>query len=50
MEGKKNTYNKKRYEDNKELILKTRREKYALLNKNQPRINMKYGNFVLNFD
>ena len=50
MEQKKNTYNKKRYEDNKELILKTRREKYALLNKNTPRLNMTYGNYILNFD
>jgi len=50
VEIKRSTYNKERYEANKDHILKYRKDRYASLNKKQYGINVQTGEFVLNFD
>jgi|AntRauMFilla1563_2_1112583.scaffolds.fasta_scaffold09347_1 spore coat protein CotH len=47
---RRSTYNKERYEANKDYILKYRKERYASLNKKQYGIKVQTGEFVLNFD
>ena len=43
-------YNKKRYEENKEDILKYRRERYKKLRENNKNIIVIKGEFILHFD
>jgi len=47
---KKNVYNKERYEQNKEDILKHRRERYRTIHKKDFNIKVKTGTFTLYFD
>jgi len=47
---KRSTYNKERYEANKDYILKYRKDRYASLNKKQYGIKVQTGEYVLNFD
>jgi len=49
---KRSTYNKERYEANKDYILKYRKAsfRYASLNKKQYGIKVQTGEYVLNFD
>ena len=43
-------YNKKRYEENKEDILKYRRERYKKMRENNKNIIVIKGEFILHFD
>ena len=47
---KKNVYNKERYEQNKEEILKYRRERYRTIYKEDLNIKVSKGTFTLYFD
>jgi hypothetical protein len=47
---KKSVYNKERYEQNKEEILKYRRERYRTIHKKDLNIKVSTGNFTLYFD
>ena len=47
---KRSTYNKKRYEENKERILLYRKERYKLLNQKNTSIDIQQGEFMLSFD
>ena len=47
---KKNVYNKERYEQNKEEILKYRRERYRTIHKKDLNIKVSTGTFTLYFD
>ena len=47
---KKNVCNKERYEQNKEEILKYRRERYRTINKKDLTIEVSTGTFTLYFD
>ena len=47
---KRSTYNKERYEANKDYILKHHKDRYASLNKKQYSIRVQTGEYVLNFD
>jgi len=47
---KRSTYNKERYETNKDYILKFRKDHYVSLNKKQYGIKVQTGEYVLNFD
>jgi hypothetical protein len=47
---KRSTYNKKRYEENKERILLYRKERYKLLNQKNTNIDIQCGEFMLSFD
>jgi len=47
---KRSTYNKERYEANKDYILKYRKDRYASLNTKQYGIKVQTGEYVLNFD
>ena len=50
MPRKKNVYNKERYEQNKEEILKYRRERYRTIHKKDLNIKVSTGTFTLYFD
>jgi hypothetical protein len=50
MPRKKNVYNKERYEQNKEEILKFRRERYRTIHKKDLNIEVSTGTFTLYFD
>ena len=50
MPKKKSAYIKKRYEQNKEEILKYRRERYRTIHKEDLNIKVSTGNFTLYFD
>ena len=47
---KRSTYNKKRYEENKEQILSYRKERYKLLKQRNTKIDIECGIFVLKFE
>jgi hypothetical protein len=47
---KKSVYNKERYEQNKEDILKYRRERYRTIHKKDLNIKVSTGTFTLYFD
>ncbi len=47
---KKNVYNKKRYEQNKEEMLKYQRERYRTIHKKDLNIKVGTGTFTLYFD
>ena len=47
---KRSTYNKKRYEENKEQILLYRKERYKLLKQRNTQIEIECGDFVLKFE
>ena len=47
---KRSTYNKKRYEENKEQILSYRKERYKLLKQRNTKIDIECGIFVLRFE
>ena len=50
MPRKKNVYNKERYEQNKEKILKYRRVRYRTIHKKDLNIKVRTGTFTLYFD
>ena len=50
MPKKKSVYNKERYEQNKEEILKYRRERYRTIHKKDINIKVSTGTFTLYFD
>ena len=50
MPRNKNVYNKERYEQNKEEILKHRRERYRTMHKKDLIIKVSTGTFTLHFD
>jgi hypothetical protein len=50
MPKKKSVYNKERYEQNKEEILKYRRERYRTKHKKDLNIKVSTGTFTLYFD
>ena len=47
---KQSTYNKKRYDENKEKILQYRKERYAILHQKDYVIAVANGDFTLSFD
>ena len=47
---KRSTYNKKRYEENKEQILSYRKERYKLLKQRNTKVEIECGDFVLMFE
>lgn len=47
---KRSTYNKKRYEENKEHILLYRKERYKMLNIKNTNIDIQQGEFMLSFE
>ena len=47
---KKSEYNKERYEENKDEILKYRRERYGTIHKKDLNIKVRIGTFTLYFD
>ena len=47
---KRSTYNKKRYEENKECILLYRKERYKLLNQKDINVEIQWGEFMLTFE
>jgi hypothetical protein len=50
MPKKKSVYNKERYEQNKEEILKYRRGRYRAIHKKDLNIEVSTGTFILYFD
>ena len=50
MPKKKSVYNKERYEQNKEEILKYRRERYRTIHKKDLNMKVSTGTFTLYFD
>jgi hypothetical protein len=50
MPRKKNVYNKERYEQNNEEILKNRRERYRTIHQKDLNIKVRTGTFTLYFD
>jgi hypothetical protein len=50
MPRKKNVYNRERYEQNKEEILKYRRERYRTIHKKDLNVKVSTGTFTLYFD
>ena len=47
---KRSTYNKKRYEENKERISLYRKKRYKLLNQKDINVEIQWGEFILTFD